>query len=85
MDKSEAQTLMISLKDRETAIYFDLFYTIFTDRAVITRSVKIRNETGETIKLEKAASFQLDFAHTRRFDEVIALPGAHVNERQISR
>ena len=85
MDKSEAQTLVISLKDRETAIYFDLFYTIFTDRAVITRSVKIRNETGKTIKLEKAASFQLDFAHTRRFDEVIALPGAHVNERQISR
>lgn len=85
MYKSEAQTLVISLKDRETAIYFDLFYTIFTDRAVITRSVKIRNETGETIKLEKAASFQLDFAHTRRFDEVIALPGAHVNERQISR
>lgn len=85
MDKSEAQTLVISLKDRETAIYFDLFYTIFTDRAVVTRSVKIRNETGETIKLEKAASFQLDFAHTRRFDEVIALPGAHVNERQISR
>ena len=85
MDKSEAQTLMISLKDRETAIYFDLFYTIFSDRAVITRSVKIRNETRETIKLEKAASFQLDFAHTRRFDEVIALPGAQVNERQISR
>ncbi len=85
LDKSEAQTLVISLKDRETAIYFDLFYTIFTDRAVITRSVKIRNETRETIKLEKAASFQLDFAHTRRFDEVIALPGAHVNERQISR
>lgn len=85
LDKSEAQTLVISLKDRETAIYFDLFYTIFTDRAVITRSVKIRNETGETIKLEKAASFQLDFAHTKRFDEVIALPGAHVNERQISR
>ena len=85
LDKSEAQTLVISLKDRETAIYFDLFYTIFSDRAVITRSVKIRNETGETIKLEKAASFQLDFAHTRRFDEVIALPGAHVNERQISR
>ncbi|TKR13131.1 glycoside hydrolase family 36 N-terminal domain-containing protein, partial [Enterococcus faecium] len=56
----------------------------FTDRAVITRSVKIRNENGETIKLEKAASFQLDFANTRRFDEVIALPGAHVNERQIS-
>ena len=85
LDKSEAQTLVISLKDRETAIYFDLFYTIFSDRAVITRSVKIRNETRETIKLEKAASFQLDFAHTRRFDEVIALPGAHVNERQISR
>ncbi|HGF7663923.1 TPA: alpha-galactosidase [Enterococcus faecium] len=85
LDKSEAQTLVISLKDIETAIYFDLFYTIFSDRAVITRSVKIRNETRETIKLEKAASFQLDFAHTRRFDEVIALPGAHVNERQISR
>ncbi|MCR2558935.1 alpha-galactosidase, partial [Salmonella enterica] len=38
LDKSEAQTLVISLKDRETAIYFDLFYTIFSDRAVITRS-----------------------------------------------
>lgn len=85
LDEKEAQTLIVTLKDRETAIYVDLFYTVYADRAVLTRSVAIRNETESAIRINKAASFQIDFSHSGRFSELIALPGAHVKERQISR
>ncbi|MCB5953078.1 alpha-galactosidase [Enterococcus sp. BWT-B8] len=83
--EEEAETLIITLKDRELAIYIDLLYTIYADRAVIIRSVNVRNESGEPIQIEKLASLQLDFTNSGRFNEVIALPGAHVQERQISR
>lgn len=82
---TEAETLIVTLKDREEKIYVDLSYTIYRERAVITRSLKVRNETNDPVMIEKAASFQLDFTNSGRFDEVIALPGAHVKERQMSR
>ncbi len=85
LQENEVETLVVTLKDRELAVYVELMYTIYRDRPVITRSVKVRNETKETIALDKVASFQIDFTNSGRFDEVIALPGAHVKERQISR
>jgi alpha-galactosidase len=84
-EENEAETLIVTLKDRQEDIYVDLAYTIYRDRAVITRSMKVRNESESSIMLEKAASFQIDFTNSGRFDEVIALPGAHVKERQLSR
>lgn len=85
IEEKEAQTLIITMKDREVSIYFDLYYTIYAERAVVTRSVRVRNESDTAIRLEKIASFQLDLTNSGRFDEVIALLGAHGNERQISR
>ncbi|MCQ4503969.1 alpha-galactosidase, partial [Vibrio parahaemolyticus] len=40
---TEAETLIVTLKDREEKIYVDLSYTIYRERAVITRSLKVRN------------------------------------------
>ncbi|MFB8505876.1 alpha-galactosidase [Enterococcus durans] len=85
LQAKEAETLVITLKDRELGVYVDLMYMIYRNRSVITRCVNIRNQTTETIAIEKAASFQIDLTHSGRFDEVIALPGAHVKERRISR
>ena len=82
-NNSEAQTLIVTLEDKKTGLLFDLLYTIYRDRAVITRSVKVRNEGKEPVKLEKVASMQIDFVD--RDFETITLPGAHAHERTIDR
>lgn len=82
-NNSEAQTLIVTLEDKKTGLLFDLLYTIYRDRAVITRSVKVRNEGKEPVKLEKVASMQIDFVG--RDFETITLPGAHAHERTIDR
>ena len=82
-DKDEAQTLIVTLVDKVTGVKFDLAYTIFRNRPVITRSVKVRNTGNETVNLEKVASMQLDFVD-RDFDS-ITLPGAHAHERRVDR
>ncbi|WP_425454013.1 alpha-galactosidase [Companilactobacillus insicii] len=81
----EATTLIITLKDRFQEIYVDLYYTIYHDRAVITRSAKVTNKTSESIALEKISSMQLDLTNNGVYDQVISLPGAHMHERQINR
>ncbi|MDY5628747.1 glycoside hydrolase family 36 N-terminal domain-containing protein, partial [Limosilactobacillus coleohominis] len=82
-DKSEAQTLIVTLEDKKTELNFDLFYTIYCDRPVIVRSVKVKNAGKETVNIEKVASMQIDFVD-RNF-ESITLPGAHAHERRVDR
>lgn len=84
-NEDEASTLMITLKDRDQAIYLDLFYTIYHDRAVIARSAKVRNQTNAAVSIEKVASMQLDLTNSGRYTDVLSLPGAHVRERQVAR
>ena len=52
-DKDEAETLIITLKDRFGSLEYDLLYTIYRTRPIITRSVKVRNTGSESIYLEK--------------------------------
>ncbi|RVU70096.1 MULTISPECIES: alpha-galactosidase [Lactobacillus] len=82
-DKDEAATLIITLADDKSGVEFDLLYTIYRDRPVIVRSVKVRNAGSETVDLEKVASMQIDFVD-RNFDS-ITLPGAHAHERWTDR
>lgn len=82
-NKDEAETLIITLKDKFSELRFDLLYTIYRDRSVIVRSTKVRNAGKETVKIEKVASMQMDFVD-RDFD-MITLPGAHVHERRVER
>ncbi|MBA2916625.1 alpha-galactosidase [Lactobacillus crispatus] len=82
-NKDEAETLIITLKDKFSELRFDLLYTIYRDRPVIVRSTKVRNTGKETVKIEKVASMQLDFVD-RDFD-MITLPGAHAHERRVER
>ena len=46
-DKHEAETLIITLKDKFSELRFDLFYTIYQDRPVIVRSTRIMKTRGE--------------------------------------
>ena len=82
-NKDEAETLIITLKDKFSELRFDLLYTIYRDRSVIVRSTKVRNAGKETVKIEKVASMQMDFVD-RDFD-MITLPGAHAHERRVER
>lgn len=82
-NKEEAATLIITLKDKYGDLKFDLLYTIYRDRLIIVRSVKVRNTGKDTLNLEKVSSMQMDFVD-RNFD-MITLPGAHAHERHMQR
>lgn len=82
-DESEADTLEVSLFDREKKLRVLLLYTAYADMDVITRSVRIVNEGTERIVLEKVMSASVDF-ETSAYD-FISLPGAWGRERHIER
>lgn len=81
--KDEAQTLIITLIDEKSQVKFELSYTIYRNRSVITRSVKVINDGDEKVNIEKVASMQIDFVD--RDFESITLPGAHAHERRVER
>jgi len=82
-NNEDAETLTITLEDKNSKVEFDLIYSIFRNYPVITRSVKIRNNSGEIKYLNKVASMQIDFMDNKF--QSITLPGSHMNERRIER
>lgn len=80
---NEAETLIVNLLDEKSQVEFELAYTIYRDRPVITRSVKVVNNGNDPVNIEKVASMQIDFVD-RNF-ESITLPGAHAHERRVER
>lgn len=57
----EADTLSITLSDTLKGLKVILMYTVFCDLDVITRSVKVVNESDDSILLEKVLSASVDF------------------------
>ncbi|MBD3922293.1 alpha-galactosidase [Paenibacillus sp. PR3] len=83
-DDTEADTLVLELKDHYSGLQVDLLYTIFADRNVIVRSVRLRNEGGKQLRLRRALSASVDFAEKRDF-EITYLAGAWAREGNINR
>lgn len=81
--QEEAQTLQIFLKDQNNHLELCLSYTIFENYAVIARNVVVKNVGSQPIYLGKVASLSLDLPYEKR--ELIHLPGAWGNERQLTR
>ena len=79
----DCQTLEITLTDELTGVTGVLLYTVFPDKDVIARSVRLENRGQTPCKLEKVASFCLDL-HQDGF-EIIHLHGAWAKERHIQR
>ena len=75
----EASTLILRLRDVVTGVRCELFYTIFSEGGVITRSVRFLNEGNQTLYLEKAMSLCLDLPDDDF--EWISLDGAWGRER----
>lgn len=80
---TQAETLEITLEDTITGMEAILFYTIFNDQPVITRSVKYRNTGDANIKLNRVLSMSVDFWDSDY--ELIQLPGAWGREREVVR
>lgn len=79
----EAQTLEITLQDKNGIFAVTLSYTIFSKIPVITRSVKFHNLSKTAIKIKNAASMLIDFAD-HDFD-TMTLYGGHAAERSLER
>lgn len=81
--KEEAQTLIVTLKDRESGLKVLLYYGVFEKLDVITRAARIINEGQSEVTLLKAASFCLDW-QTGDYDWLTFF-GRHAMERNLQR
>ena len=77
------QTLEIELKDACANFTVYLYYTIFEDLPILTRSVKFVNTGSKKFKIQNAASAAIDFSDNDF--EIISLYGGHAAERTIQR
>ena len=79
----DCETLEITLTDEIAGIAAVLSYTVFAEKDVMTRSVRIENRGNTSCRLENVASVSVDL-HLDGF-EVIHLHGAWARERHIQR
>jgi alpha-galactosidase len=79
----EADTLEIVLRDRVKNLRVILTYTAYNTEDVITRSVRVLNESADRIRLEKIMSANVDFEGSQ-FD-FVELSGGWGRERHIER
>ena len=81
---SEADTLYLELVDSLTCLKVILMYTVYNDRDIITRSVKVVNEGSNNIEILRVMSMSLDIMQGREYD-FVHLQGAWARERHIER
>lgn len=82
-DETEADTLEITTLDSITGAEVTLIYTVFCEKPVITRSVKVKNTGSEPFYIEAVHSFCLDLP-SRDYD-MLDLYGRWGKERSLSR
>ena len=80
---SEAQTLELELADDLKGLSIFVCYSVLPQYDVITKSVRVKNNGNEKIKLSRVMSSTVDF-RSEDFD-FIHLAGAWATERHISR
>lgn len=75
----ESETLTITLEDKHLGAKLLMYYTVFEDCNVITRSTRLVNTSKETFKIHSLMSMQLDL---QRGDyTMLTFDGAWVRER----
>ncbi len=79
----DVDTLVITLEDKIIGLEVQLYYSVFTDKDVITRHTRFINVSDKKLHLEKAASAMLD-VQFGSWDE-IHFAGRHCMERIASR
>ena len=82
-DSAQADTLVISMKDRDGEILVKLYYGVFEEFDLITRAVCVENLGEEEVYLERALSCCVD--QTCGNWDWMTFYGKHEMERQVSR
>ena len=78
---TEAQTLVVSLKDELTGVCVRMLYTVFAEGGIITKSICYENQGSEDVFLTKAFSLCMDLPDCDY--EWLQLSGAWARERKI--
>ena len=81
--EDEADTLELITEDKVTGARVTLFYTVFNNYGVITRSIKIENTSDKKMNIERAFSLCVDLPSMDY--EMITLYGRHACERMVER
>ncbi|MGN1106552.1 MAG: glycoside hydrolase family 36 N-terminal domain-containing protein, partial [Huintestinicola sp.] len=82
-EENEAETIAITLEDKRTGLNVILYYTVFADLDVITRSVKLINKGAEAFDVRRVLSACVDF-DSDKYD-FITLNGSWARERVMER
>ena len=82
-DENEAETIAITLEDKRTGLNVILYYTVFADLDVVTRSVKLINKGSEAFDVRRVLSACVDF-DSDQYD-FITLNGSWARERVMER
>lgn len=77
----EAETLVLELFDEKWQVKAELLYTVYNERSVLCRSVRLFNEGQENLRLESLSSLSLDLPDDDY--ERIQLAGAWARERHV--
>ncbi len=78
------QTLDITMKDSLSGCVLHLYYTVFPDKDIITRYMKIQNKGKTSVKIEKCMSLELAFDNGSSYD-MISYYGKHMDECNFQR
>ncbi len=81
----DAETLVIKLRDEEKRVSVELFYAVFEKENVIARHAEIINDGVSDVKLDKAASVQLDFLPSEQRFDAVYFSGAVNDEFKVER
>ena len=84
---SIVDTLEIVLTDDDAGIAVALYYSVFNDLDIITRSVKVKNASHQTKYLTRILSGSITFdqggSNLAKHFKVLSMPGAWARERNI--
>ena len=83
LEDDKVQTLEILLEDKISNVQVTLLYGVFEEKDTITRATIIKNNSKNTIRLEKALSTCLDFDNSEY--DLINFYGKHAMEREVER
>ncbi len=81
--RDTVDTLEIELRDKESGGTVILFYSVFEEKNIVTRTVRFVNNGSEAIRLEKLASVTMDFKDSDY--DFIVFAGRHTMEREFTR
>lgn len=80
-EEAEATTLVITLKDEHLQVRAHLLYTLYEQLPVLTRSVRVENDSENEVRIEALTSLNVDLPDDNY--ERLMLTGAWARERHI--